>query len=606
MSFDPVKLGNLEIKNHFVRSATSERKASEEGHLTSELVSIYEELAKKQIGLIITGYTYPSLGAIVKSRMMGIYDDSFIEEYQAFTKMIHTNGSKVLMQLVHGGSSSNYRKESRRIVGPSPLKHIKSEIIPEELSKADIECIVDDFVLGAVRAQKSGFDGIQIHAAHTYLICEFLDPRMNQRDDEYGGEIHQRAKILYDIYEKTRKAVGNDFHLSVKIHCSDFNENGMSFEESLAVCQRLDELGIDSIELSGGDYGTRKGSSFYAQEASQIADGVSCAIMFVGGNSDLVKCEEILATSKIKAVSLCRPLICEPDFVLKFMHGKQTKSKCVRCGQCFSKKHCTFHPLSRTALFASDFDGTFSKDGMIITEENIEAAKKWSINNYFGLISGRESISLKHLMDKYGVAYDFLACYNGGLILDAHGRKIVDFPLTIDLDMILTLMRNHHVYHLSIIADKVIYHEYLSVDKHLDEIKKFNEATYHAYKHVSCVDEMKQQSVYQVCCECVSSEEATRLCKEINELNLGCNAFVNTSFVDVVSSFASKENGVRALQKAFGVDKKDVYVIGDSFNDDEMIKEFHGFCMSDAHEDIKQHARKIYESVSDCLNECLK
>lgn len=606
MSFDPVRLGNLEIKNHFVRSATSERKASEDGHLTPELVNIYEELAKQQIGLIITGYTYPSLDAIVKSRMMGIYDDSFIEEYQAFTKMIHSYGAKVLMQLVHGGSSSDYRKESRKIVGPSSLPHIKSEIIPEELSKADIESIVDAFVLGAVRAQQSGFDGVQIHAAHTYLISEFLDPRMNQRKDEYGAEIHQRAKILYDVYGKMREAVGSEFHLSVKIHCSDFNENGMSFIESLAVCQRLDELGIDSIELSGGDYSTRKGSSFYAQEASEIANEVSCAVMFVGGNSDLEKCEEILANSKIKAVSLCRPLICEPNLVLKFMYSKQTKSKCARCGQCFSKKNCTFHPLSVPSLFASDFDGTFSEDGHVISQENVKAAKEWSKNNYFGLISGRESKSLKHIMDQYDVAYDFLACYNGGLILDSHGKKIIDFPLTCDLDEILTLMRSHQVYHLSIIADKSIYHEYITEGEHLDAIKIFNEITYLEYEHLKSVDEMKQQPVYQVCCECLSDEEAIALCKEVNALNLGCNAFVNTTYVDVVSSFASKDNGVRALQKAFGVDKEDVYVIGDSFNDYEMIKEFHGFCMSDAHEDIKKHARQVYKCVSDCLNDCLK
>lgn len=342
--FEPVLFDNIRLKNRFIRSATSERKATIDGHMSDELTLIYKELAQNDIGLIITGYAYTMPEGIVKSHMMGIYDDTFIKEYRDLTELVHSYNTRIIMQLVHGGSASD---NGYKVIGPSSLPHVKSGIIPEEASIHELQKVTQSFIESAIRVYRSGFDGVQIHAAHGYLISQFLDPRMNKRKDAYGGNIHHRAKLLYDIVSGIRENTPRSFHVSVKLHCYDSKEGGMCFDESMQVCEHLSNIGVNSIEISGGDYATQKGECFYASQASIIAKTVSCPVFVVGGNRSLHEMNNIVEHTNVAAVSLCRAFICEPDLVLKFKGQKALKAKCIRCAQCFQKGNCIMNNNQR-------------------------------------------------------------------------------------------------------------------------------------------------------------------------------------------------------------------------------------------------------------------
>lgn len=233
--FGTLEMCGLELKNHFFRSATSERKATEDGHLTKEVYKIYEELAEGGIGSIITSYTYVCKDEHPQPRMLGIYDDNFIEDYLPLTKMIHEHGTKIIMQIVYGASFQMGVPENRNVWGPSAIVNPKSGIVPIEISKNEIQTLIGYFADAALQVKKSGFDGVQIHSAHRHLFSQFLSPNFNKRTDEYGGSIENRARIITETYEAVREKVGSDYPVMIKINSSDDVEGGLTYEDSLKV-----------------------------------------------------------------------------------------------------------------------------------------------------------------------------------------------------------------------------------------------------------------------------------------------------------------------------------------------------------------------------------
>ncbi len=336
--FDSTYIKNMNLKNRLVRSATYEGLAKENGYMNEELFDIYEELAKGDVGLIITSYAYITKEEQPNPRMMGIYEDGFIKDYKPLVDMIHSYDSNVVMQLVYGGSNTTYNTDDRIILGPSSVEQMRSGVIPKEMNKEDIDYIIKSFANAAYRCKQAGFDGVQIHAAHGYLYSQFLDPRHNQRSDEYGGSIENRARIIFETLYAIREKVGNDYHIGIKINCSDFREDGLKFEECLWVCEQLDNIGIDSIEVSGGDFRSFQDESFFRDYAANISEKVNCNVILVGGNKSVDTMENILNNTNIEYFSICRGLICEPDLVKKFKDNKEYKIKCVNCNGCLKDR----------------------------------------------------------------------------------------------------------------------------------------------------------------------------------------------------------------------------------------------------------------------------
>lgn len=342
--FDKTKIKNMELKNRFVRSATWEGLANEDGHINEEINKVYEDLAKGDMGLIITSYSYILEDEQPNRNMLGIYDDSFIEDYKPLIDKVHSYDSKIMMQIVYGGSNTSYNVGERTILGPSSIPQISRGTVPCEMSKDDINNVIKAFVDAALRCKKAGFDGVQIHGAHGYLLSQFLDPYHNRRNDEYGGSIKNRSRLILEVYKAIREKVGEDYHVGIKINCSDFRDSGASFDDCKYVVYELDKLGIDSVEVSGGDFRSFKGESFFKDYASELANNVSCPIMLVGGNKTFKNMESVLNNTNIELFSICRPLICEPDLVSKFMNDVNYKHKCVGCNKCMSTdKLCILH-----------------------------------------------------------------------------------------------------------------------------------------------------------------------------------------------------------------------------------------------------------------------
>jgi 2,4-dienoyl-CoA reductase-like NADH-dependent reductase (Old Yellow Enzyme family) len=347
--FDETDLSGIRLKNRFIRAATWENMADGQGHVTDRLMKIYEDLSKGGVGLMITGFAFVIKDEQPRPGMMGIYHDSFIEEYRQLTKMVHDIGCKIILQVAYGGSNTYYNVGEREIWGPSEVPHEVHGVTPKEMTKEDIKTLINAYADAVERAKSSGFDGVEYHAAHGYLLSQFLSPYYNKRTDEYGGSIENRARIIYEICDETRGRVGKDYPLFIKIHCSDFMEQGFSFEETKLVCNELGEKGIDAIEISGGNFSnpevspvrtkidTPEKESYFHEYASEIAKEIDVPVILVGGNKSFEVMEEILLHSEIDYFSLSRPLLCEPDLINKWKRGAQAKVRCLSCNKCWNE-----------------------------------------------------------------------------------------------------------------------------------------------------------------------------------------------------------------------------------------------------------------------------
>ena len=348
--FESTAIKRMTLKNRFVRSATWENKATADGHMTPELYDVYEELAKNEVGMIITGYANIVKEEQPNPGMMGIYDDSFIEEYKVLTSLVHKYDSKIVLQVAYGGTKTTYNVGERVIFAPSEVPEMATNTLGKEMTKEDIDYIISAFGESARRAEESGFDGIEIHGAHTYLINQFLSPYYNRRTDEYGGILENRMRFLKEIYFAMRKQVGADYPILVKLTATDFFDGGQSFADTKVICKELEAIGVDGIELSGNIHGNAQNrvdevfdgckieaEGYFYQYGKEISEEVNIPIITVGGLSNFETINEILQNTKIEYFAIARPLLAEPNLVKRWKEGDHAKVKCIRCSKCRTK-----------------------------------------------------------------------------------------------------------------------------------------------------------------------------------------------------------------------------------------------------------------------------
>lgn len=324
--FDKVTLNHITLNNRLVRSATWEAVAAQDGSIGNTAYEIYEELAKGGVGLIISGFTSVSEDDHYFNGMMRLSDDSLISQYKKLTDIIHSENCPVIAQLALG---AYYRSG------------IQTE--PDEMTVDEIEAVIQNFVDAAVRAEKAGFDGVQIHAAHFFFLSRFISPKINHRTDNYGGSTDNRMRILLEIMKGIRKSAPT-LHITVKINSSDFAFGGLEPDESLYICKRLAENGIDSIEVSGNGTSVpgiraHKNEAYFSDFAARLAKEVNVPVILVGGLRNRDTMEKLLNSTNIELLSLSRPLLCEPDFPEKLQADEDAVSTCISCNRCYSS-HC--------------------------------------------------------------------------------------------------------------------------------------------------------------------------------------------------------------------------------------------------------------------------
>lgn len=349
--FTETRIGSMALKNRFIRSATWENMATEDGHMTDKLYAIYEELAKGEVGLIVTGYANIVEEEKPNAGMMGMYNDSFIDEYKKLTELVHINDSKIVMQLAYGGTKTTHNVGERVIYAPSEVCEKGTQTLGKAMTKDEIDYIIQAFAQASRRAQESGFDGVEIHAAHTYLINQFLSPYYNRREDQYGGSLDNRMRLLLEIYAEIRKVVGDEYPILVKLTASEFFEGGLTFDETRIVCQKLEAIGVDAIIISGNIHGkanTMIGEAFDGYTLQQegyfheyghiISEEVNVPVITVGGLTDIDAIEEIANNTNIQYFALSRPLLSEPHLIKRWKEGNRAPVECERCSKCRTKR----------------------------------------------------------------------------------------------------------------------------------------------------------------------------------------------------------------------------------------------------------------------------
>jgi 2,4-dienoyl-CoA reductase-like NADH-dependent reductase (Old Yellow Enzyme family) len=343
--FERVSINGMSLANRFVRSATWEGLADKDGAVTPKLTAMMVELAKNEVGLILSGFTFVSPEGKTMPGQLAVYDDRYLPGLREMAQAVHSAGGKMALQIVHGGLFANSALTGLENVGPSA-----GEKGGRPLKKEEIPGIISAFVNAARRAKMAGFDAVQLHAAHGFLLNQFLSPAFNKRTDEFGGTLENRARLLLEVVQSIRQAVGPDYPILVKLSSEDFLEGGLSRDEAVQVAVMLEKTSVDSIELSGGTVAspekliaprpgkltTPEQEVYYREAIKLYKQKVKVPLMLVGGIRSYEVADELVRTGAVDYITMSRPLICEPGLIKRWREGDRRKSECVSDNACFA------------------------------------------------------------------------------------------------------------------------------------------------------------------------------------------------------------------------------------------------------------------------------
>ncbi len=373
--FTQKNIGPLKIANRFVRSATCECMAKENGEVTPEIINLYEKLAENNIGLIITGHCFVNIVGKSDEYQLGIHNDKMIPGFKKLVDTIHKNNSKVAVQLTHAGLQ--YGPEIKvKPIAPSGVRSPVTFVKPKEMNKEMIDETIQAFADAAKRVFNSGADAVQIHGAHGYLVNEFLSPFFNRRNDDFGGTDEKRFLFLKKIIQIIKKDMPPDRALLVKLNAYDYTKKlGMTPELATKYSRWLKEIGVDAVEIScgashfsymniwRGDHPTKEillafpkwkrflvkmmikknegkynfDNEYNLDAAKLIKPAIDdLPLILVGGVRNMQSMEKIISEGHADFVSMCRPFIREPDLINKLESKTSEKSSCVSCNKCFA------------------------------------------------------------------------------------------------------------------------------------------------------------------------------------------------------------------------------------------------------------------------------
>jgi 2,4-dienoyl-CoA reductase-like NADH-dependent reductase (Old Yellow Enzyme family) len=347
----PARIGPVEIKNRIVMPPMTTRTADAEGFVTEAAVAYYMARVRGGVGLITVEMASPEKAGRHRRREVGIYDDRFLPGLARLVAHIHDGGAKASIQLGHGGGHTRIDISGEPPVAPSAIPHPVYEttfetIIPEEMSQARIEAAVAAHAAAAVRAQTAGFDCVEIHAAHGYLISQFHAPFENRRADAYGGSLENRARFGLDVLRAVKSAVpgmGVVYRLSVE----DFFPGGLPYDEGRQIALWAAAAGADALHVTAGHYRSLPSAQVvlppmtfpdgtFLDYAADIKKRVAVPVIAVGRLGDPALAEEAVAGGKADFVALGRSLIADPQWVEKVARGEPVR-RCLACNTCINE-----------------------------------------------------------------------------------------------------------------------------------------------------------------------------------------------------------------------------------------------------------------------------
>ena len=339
-AFEPVSLKNITLKNRIVRSATDEHLATDTGLPTDALKTVYKRLAEGGAGLIITGHLfvdYPQGQSGIGQT--GIYNDSFSDLLAPIASAGHAGGCKIIAQISHVGGK--YHIGGGMPVAPSAMRTDDRHSVPKRLTVQEIDMLSHMYIYAAERAKRAGFDGVQLHCAHGFLLSEFVDPYYNHRTDEYGGCVENRMRLPLEIIRGIKSACGRSFPVFVKINSNTKADDEQYGRELVSMVRMFYNAGVEAVELSGYDFApVTKGRLYFFDRASYIKAKIpEMPLMLVGGIRSTDDIRKVL-DSGIELVSMCRPFVCQPDAADRFKNGQKV-SPCRSCNHCFENFRTT-------------------------------------------------------------------------------------------------------------------------------------------------------------------------------------------------------------------------------------------------------------------------
>ena len=356
--FQPITIGNLKVKNRIALAPTAMGTCTMEGNLTDQNLCHYLARAKGEVGWITIEHTVAqNLHSLGMPRLLCLYDDRQVGEWADLAEAIHRFGAKAVVQLSLGaGRQGSNRWDKKDLVAPSPIHYTvaegsaprqmkglegRSSSTPRALAAGEVRHLVDLFVAAARIVRNAGFDGIEIHGAHGYLLAQFLSPLSNRRDDEYGGDFAGRMKLPLDVIRQTRKALGSDFVLGYRISGDEHTEGGLTLEDTRRIVPLLVEEGLDFIHLSSGWNGALRWmfperEGVILKEAEEVKK-VSKVPVICPNFHDPETADAAVREGKIDMVSLSRALIADPVWAAKAKAGRADEiTKCVFCYRCLA------------------------------------------------------------------------------------------------------------------------------------------------------------------------------------------------------------------------------------------------------------------------------
>ena len=344
--FETTQINSMTLSNRFVRSATYEGLANPDGSASPRLIDMMVKLAEGGVALIITGFSSVQKDGRALPLQLEIHSDDMLPGLSQMTNAVHKAGGKIAMELVHAGAQASPELIGQTPMGPSAL-HGENGFTCREMTLKEITDVVQAFGQAAARAKKAGFDAVQLHAAHGYLLSEFLSPFFNKRTDSYGGNVKNRARMVLETYHSVRDAVGRQYPVMIKLNNTDSIEGGLAVEDMLQTAAMLAEVGIDAIEISGGTttalfLGNPEASwgkiapaeAYWREAAMRLKKTVHVPVMLVGGIRSYEVAAELVDAGVADCISMSRALIREPDLVKRWKSGDTEEATCIGDNAC--------------------------------------------------------------------------------------------------------------------------------------------------------------------------------------------------------------------------------------------------------------------------------
>jgi len=317
----PLMNSKLKLHNRIIMPPMATAKTDANGNISDAILDYYKEKSQGGcISLIIVEHSYVDADGRARDQQISIADDSVIEPLKHLADVVHSNGSKAAMQINHAGSAALISVGSG-IVGPSAVPHPKAKTVPSALTTPQIHKIIDEFRASAVRAQKAGFDAVEIHSAHGYLLNQFYSPLTNQRTDEYGGSLPDRIRIHIEIIQSIRHAVGPDFPIMLRLGGSDYIPGGSTVEDSVNAAIAFEKAGVDVLDISGGFCGymnpNSEAAGYFSDVSSPVKQAVSIPVILTGGITTAQQAEELLSCGAADLIGVGRAMLKDSDWAAK-------------------------------------------------------------------------------------------------------------------------------------------------------------------------------------------------------------------------------------------------------------------------------------------------